>query len=148
MHDWQADFSIFDRSGQLTAVVEIKPSFGELETAVGWFHLYTQRQHGRGPRFVILATAEKLYVWQRDGESPSQYPIAMVATRPLFAAYLRNGHDPATLASPAFEFLVGAWLTDMSNGLWQPAPEDVQPFVHAGVLDVIENGRVVADVAA
>jgi hypothetical protein len=52
-------------------------------------------------------------------------------------------------AGRTFELVVGAWLNDLSQHIWLPiAPDEVRALVETGLFDAVENGRVVADVAA
>lgn len=151
MHDWQADFAVFGQDGRLAAIAEAKkkPHFGP-GWATAWFRNYQAHQTSSAPPFVILATPEKVYLWKLPAETPSAEPTAVADARRLFASYLqRSTLDPAELSSQAFELVVGAWLNDLSQHLWQPsAPEDVSAFVKTGLLEAVENGRVVSEVAA
>jgi hypothetical protein len=151
MNDWQADFAVFDQAGQLAVIAEAKKKSGaDSKWAIAWFRNYLAHQRTSAPRFVLLATPERLYLWKRPSQESSPEPTAMTDARRLFSSYLqRSNLDPADLSSRTFEFIVGAWLNDLSHHLWQPsAPEEISAFVDTGLLDAVENGRVVADLAA
>ena len=151
MNDWQADFAVFDRAGQLAAVAEAKKKSGaDPSWATAWFRNYLAHQRSAAPPFVLLATPERLYLWKRPSEASSPEPTAVTDARRLFSSYLlRSNLDPAHLSSRTFEFILGAWLTDLSHHLWQPSgPEEIRAFVDTGLLDAVQNGRVVADIAA
>lgn len=151
MHDWQADFAVFSQDGQLAAIAEAKKKTDTRPGwATAWFRNYLAHQRSSAPPFVLLATPEKLYVWKRPLEASSPEPTAVADARRLFSSYLRRSNlDPADLSSRTFEFIVGAWLNDLSHHLWRPsAPEEVSAFVETGLLEAVENGRVVADIAA
>lgn len=151
MHDWQADFAVFGHDGQLAAIAEAKrkPN-ADRRWATAWFRNYRAHQGSSGPPFVLLATPEKIYVWKESSETSSPEPTAVTDARSLFAPYLRPSNlDPRDLSSFAFELIVGAWLSDLSQHLWQPsAPEDIHAFVDTGLLEAVGNGRVVSDIAA
>jgi hypothetical protein len=99
---------------------------------------------------VLLATPEKLYLWKRPAEASSPEPTAVTDARRLFSSYLRRSNlDPAQVSGSTFEFIVGAWLNDFSHHLWRPsAPDEVRALVDTGLLEAVENGHVVSDIAA
>jgi len=150
MQDWQADFAVFSPDGQLAAIAEAKkkPDVGA-SWAAAWFRNYIAHQQSSAPPFVILATPEKVYLWKRPSDVSSE-PTAVTDARRLFASYLPPSATSASdLSSRAFEFLVGAWLNDLSHHLWQPAaPDEISALRETGLLQAIADGRVVADIAA
>lgn len=148
MRDWQADFAVFSADGQLAAIVEAKKKANvDSDWAAEWFNNYLGHQRSPGPPFVLLVTPEKLYVWKRPAEPALCQPTAVADARHLFISYLDR--DPANLSGGTFEFIVGAWLNAFANHLWQPStPDEIRAFVDTGLLEAVENGRVVADVAA
>lgn len=147
--DWQADFAVFDQNGQLAVVAEAKNKrSADRQWAVEWFRNFAERQNSPAPPFVLLATPEAFYLW-RGTEKASSEPIAAVDAHRLFASYLPNSKlEISNIAGSTFEFIVGAWLEDVSLGLWPLAPEDRRMFGDSGLLEAVENGRVVSDVAA
>lgn len=150
INSWQADFSIFDRTGRLAVIAEAKKRNGtDSRWATEWLQNYLRRQQGSPPPFVLLATPERLYLWKRPVETAGLEPTVMNARR-LFSSYLRTQSLETTdISRPVFEFMVGTWLRDLALGLWQPSgPEERQAFVESGLLEAVEDGEVVADVAA
>jgi len=151
IQDWQADFAVFSPDGQLAAIAEAKkkPDVGP-SWAAAWFRNYIAHQQSSAPPFVILATPEKVYLWKRPSDASSSEPTAITDARRLFASYLPSSATSASdLSSRAFEFLVGAWLDDLSHHLWQPsAPDEISALQETGLLQAIADGRVVADIAA
>ena len=147
--DWQADFAVFDQKGQLAVIAEAKKKTGaDPRWAAEWFRNFAARQHSPAPPFVLLATPQTLYLWK--GTEKASEPTVAADARSLFAAYLRNSNlEVSSISGSTFEFIVGAWLEDVSNGLWQPSgPEERRVLADSGLLEALENGRVVADVAA
>ncbi|MEA2237961.1 MAG: hypothetical protein QOC81_2685 [Thermoanaerobaculia bacterium] len=151
IHDWQADFAVFDHSGQLAVVAEaINKSGIDRQWASEWFCNFVSRQHSPAPPFVLLATPETLYIWKRSEKTSSREPTATVGARRVFASYLRNsGLEISNISGSTFESIVGAWLDAVSHGFWQAlVPEERRLFGDSGLLEAVENGRVVSDVAA
>ncbi len=150
-HDWQADFSVLDQRGRLVLVAEAKNIRGaDQQWAREWFCNFAERQHSPAPPFVLLATPKALYIWKRTGNATSPEPIAAIDARRVFASYLRNsGLEISNISGSTFEFIVGAWLDDVSHGFWQAlVPEERRLFGDSGLLEAIEDGRVVSDIAA
>jgi hypothetical protein len=150
-HDWQADFAVFNEQGELTAVAEAKKKSNiDYKWATAWFSNYLSHQGGLAPAFVLLATPDKLYLWKQPSETTSPEPTAVADAQRLFAGYLqRSAHGVSELSSSTFELVVGAWLNDLSQHVWMPIePDEVTALVETGLFDAVENGRVVADVAA
>lgn len=151
MQDWQADFAVFSADGRLVAIAEAKKKADvDAGWAAAWFRNYLAHQESSAPPFVILATPQKVYLWKRPSVASSSEPTAVTDARRLFASYLPpSAANAAALSSPAFEFVVGSWLTDLSHHLWEPsAPEEIDAFRETGLLQAIANGRVVSEIAA
>jgi hypothetical protein len=150
-NNWQADFAMFDRNGQLVAVAEAKnlPDI-DLEWAMEWFGYRLELKEAVMPRFVLLVTPGKLYVWKQTAAPPSVEPAAAIDARRLFDFYLeRSTLRIDRLNGATFEFLVGAWLDAFAHGMWQPStPEERRALIDTGLLEAVENGRVVSEVAA
>lgn len=144
----RADFAIIGANGEVTAIAEAKKAKDASRAwAEAWFRNLMHVDGAPLPRFVLLVTPEEIYVWKSGGDSNES--IETVDARRLFATYVRDGVDPSQLSGGTFEFIVGAWLNDVSHKLWRPtAPDEVRVFVDSGLLDVLENGRVVSDLAA
>jgi hypothetical protein len=150
-HDWQADFAVFDQKGGLALVAEAKNIRGaDPQWASEWFCNFVTRQQSPAPPFVLLATPETLYIWKGTKKASSSEPTATVDARRVFASYLRNSPlKLSNISGGTFESIVSAWLNDVSHGLWQAlVPEERRLFGDSGLLEAVENGRVVSEVAA
>jgi hypothetical protein len=147
----RVDFVVFNRDGQLVAMAEAKNKRGASPRwAADWFRNYLADQPSFAPPFTLLITPEKLYLWKRTAEQSSPEPTDAFDAQHLFASYLDRSHlDPAELSGQTFEFLVGAWLDDLTQRIWQPTQsEERRVLVDSGFLDAVTNGRVVSDIAA
>lgn len=150
MRDWQADFAVFDESGQLALVVRATTQADvDTDWATAWYRNYLGHSWRSRQPFVLLATPHNLYVW-KAGPTSESTPAATADAQRVFSPYFSG--DAARLSDlsrPAFEFIVGAWLDDLSHGLWKPTePDQLSALVDTGLVHAIENGRVVADIAA
>src|SRR5260221_7188043 len=148
-NDSHTDYAVFGRNGQLAVVVEAKNKRQVTSAwAAAWFRNYLADRR-TAPPFVVLATPSRVYVWNTVKAS-SGTPAAETDARRLFSAYLSSSiTDPTKLSGAGLELVVGAWLRDLSQQLWQPSdPEDVAALVDTGLLKAVENGRIVTEVAA
>jgi hypothetical protein len=147
----RADLALYDRDGQLTAVVEIKNKIG---TSPEWAAKLRRNilAHGgfRSADFFLLITPDRLYVWQGAGETPvAVEPTFQIDARPLLQPYFdRAGLDSTAVSGQAFELLVAAWLSDLMR-LRSPEPREQESWLaDSGFLGAVRDGRVEYEVAA
>ena len=142
-----ADLALYDRSGRLTAVAEIKNKHG---TSREWA-AQTRRNilaHGRSYRadFFLLVTPDRLYVWKGAGTEPLQTPPTYEAdTKSGFAPYFESaGVDPRYVSGHAFELLVGAWLGDLirSEETAGELGDDQNWLAKSGLRSAVKGGRI------
>ena len=142
-----ADLALYDRSGRLTAIAEIKNKLG---TSREWA-ARTRRNllaHGRAfsADFFLLVTPDRLYVWERAGTEPVQAPPPYEAdTRPGLAPYFESaGVDPRYVSGHAFELLVGAWLSDLirSEEMRGESSDDQKWLAKSGFRNAVKGGHV------
>ena len=98
IHDWQADFAMFDQRGQLVAIAEATTKATGPGWATAWFRNYFEHQGSAGPPFEILATPAKLYLWKRPYDGSSPEPTAVADTGRLYSPavlsrYLFTGRE-------------------------------------------------------
>ena len=143
-----ADLTLYDRDGQLIAVIEIKNKPG---TSNEWAAKLRRNilAHGRfrPTDFFLVVTPDKLYIWKEAGIQPDFIlPTYVIDAKPIFKTYLKAANiESDTISSPAFELVVGAWLGDLilsennSSEAW---------LIESGLLDAAKNGRVEYEAAA
>ncbi len=142
-----ADLALYDRSGRLTAIAEIKNKRG---TSGGWA-AQTRRNmlaHGGSFRadFFLLVTPDRFYLWKNAGIDPEPVPPTYEAdAQPEFAPYFESaGVDPLRISGHAFELLVAAWLGDVirSDGRTEEIAEDRSWLADSGFENAARNGRI------
>lgn len=142
-----ADLALYDRSGRLIAVAEIKNKLG---TSREWA-AQTRRNllaHGQGysADFFLLVTPDRLYVWKGAGTESVQAPPTYEAdTRPGLAPYFESaGVDPRDVSGHAFELLVGAWLSDLIRfeETTGASSEDQAWLSKSGFRNAVKGGHV------
>lgn len=142
-----ADLALYDRSGRLTAIAEIKNKRG---TSREWA-AQTRRNllaHGRAysADFFLLVTPDRLYVWEGAGTEPVQAPPTYEAdTTPRLAPYFKSaGLDPHHISGHAFELLVGAWLSDLirSEEATAESSDDETWLAKSGFRNAVQGGHV------
>ena len=143
-----ADFALYDHSGRLAAVVELKNKLG---TSREWA-AQTRRNilaHGSpyNADFFLLITPDRLYIWKGADPDPGQVvlPTFETDTRQELAPYFESAKvDPLQVTSHAFELLVAAWLGDMIRpvGTTDRYPDDHGWLAKSGFRTAIQDGRV------
>ncbi len=143
----RADIGIFDRSGQLTVVAEIKNRLG---TSCDWA-AKTRRNilaHNGLCRaeYFLLITPDRLYLWKDGGAEPHQIPPTYEAQmKSEFARYFAGaGIDPSQVSRHAFELLVAAWLSDVIRleGEAKDSAENRSWLAESGFLAAVKEGRI------
>ena len=142
-----ADLSLYDRSGRLTAVAEIKNKLG---TSREWA-AQTRRNilaHGGScsADFFLLVTPDRLYIWKDVGTDPVRIPPTYEAdTQPEFAPYFESaGVDPRHVSGHAFELLVAAWLGDITRSVetTKELADDQSWLAKSGFRSAVKDGRI------
>ena len=148
-----ADLALYDCSGRLTAVAEIKNRIG---TSREWA-AQTRRNilaHGASCNadFFLLVTPDRLYLWKDAGTEPVRVPPTFEAdTQSEFASYFqRAGLDPRNVSGHAFELLVAAWLGDVirSEGPAERFAGSQRWLAKSGFHTAVKNGHVEFDAVA
>jgi hypothetical protein len=148
-----ADIALFDSSGQLRTLVEIKKKLG---TSREWAAKLRRNLLAHGSfgsvEFFLIVTPDRLYVWKDAGGEPIPIePTYEIDAHSILEPYAsRAGLDPATVSNPAFELIVTSWLADLirsASAAEKPAGE--QSWLRdSGFLGAVRNGRVEYEVAA
>lgn len=141
----RTDFALYDRSGRLTAVAEIKNKLG---TSSEWA-AQTRRNilaHGGScsAGFFLLVTPDRLYLW-KDAEPVQVPPTFEADTREEFAPYFESAKvDPQHLSGNAFEMLVATWLSDITRlaETTEEPPDDQGWLAKSGFRTAIRDARI------
>ena len=142
-----ADLAIFDRSGQIAAVAEIKRQLG---TSRDWAAQVRRNLLAHGIRrvgdYFLLITPDRLYLWKDAGKNPEKVPPTHEADmQSEFAQYFEGaGIDPDNISGAAFELLVGAWFGQLT--LLDDEAKDLGAsrswLVESGLLSTVKDGRI------
>ena len=145
----RTDLALYDRSGRLTAVAEIKNKLG---TSGEWAAQTRRNILARGgppchADYFLLVTPDRLYLWKGAGTGPAQVvpPTVEADTRQEFAPYFESaGVDPQQISGHAFELLVAAWLGDITRsvGTTDKLSDDQSWLARSGFRTAIRDGRV------
>ncbi|MDE0364797.1 MAG: hypothetical protein OXP09_04420 [Gammaproteobacteria bacterium] len=96
--------------------------------------------------YFLLVTPDRLYLWQDAGSDPAELPPTFVAdTEPAFAPYFKNaGIDARKISGEAFEFLVAAWLSDLTRLPEADAKSASGPawLEESGFRAAVQDGRI------
>jgi hypothetical protein len=143
----RADLVLYDRNGQLTAIVEVKNKLG---TSREWAAQLRRNILAHGEYycadFFLLVTPDRLYLWKNAGTTPVLVsPMYEVDTQPIFAPYFKSaGIDPRHASGHAFELVVTAWLGDLVRSGERPEKltNGQRWLVESGFLTAVRDGRI------
>ena len=142
----QADLTLYDPSGRLTAIAEIKNKLG---TSDDWA-AKTRRNllaHGfSSADFFLLVTPDHLYVWKESGNDLGERPPNYVEdAETIFTPYFKRVElNPRNISGHAFELIVAEWLGDVmrSSQRGTDAAGDESWLASSGFYDAVKNGRI------
>ena len=142
-----ADLALYDGSGRLTAIVEVKNRFG---TSAEWAARTRRNILAHGGRwksdYFLLITPDRLYAWKDAGIDPiERVPAYEADLGPTFAPYFENaGLDPRKVSGQAFELLVAAWLSDLtrSSGMSKDRKCQQDWLNESGFGTAVRDGRI------
>ena len=142
-----ADIAIFDQSGQIAAVAEIKRRLG---TSCDWAAQVRRNLLAHDIRCLadcfLLITPDRLYLWKDAGKNPDKVsPTHEADMQPEFAQYFEGaGIDPGNVSGAAFELLVGAWFGQLTR--LEDEAKDLAAsrswLAESGLLSAVKDGRI------
>ena len=146
MHS-RADLTLYDPSGRLTAVAEIKNKLGtSSEWAAKTRRNLLAHSGFSSADFFLLVTPDRLYVWKEAGANPVEVPPTYQAdAEPIFGPYFkRSGIGPDQVSSHAFELVVTTWLDDIirSSGIEDENIDHESWLAKSGFRSAIRNSRI------
>ena len=149
----RADLALYNRDGQLIAVVEVKNKLG---TSAIWAAQLRRNilAHGgfQNAPYFLLMTPDRIYLWKDAGIAPVlTSPTYEGAAQDILSSYFdQSAIEPSEVSGAAFELIVAAWLENLVRVA--DKPEDLTSeaiwLVESGLLSAIQDGRLEYEVAA
>ena len=141
--NYRPDVVVSDRSGTVTAIVEVKALTGAgVQTATQY--LRNLLAHGRAPvaRFVLLITPDMGYLWTTpDAILQGARPAYTFPMAGIIQHYLPPDGRQASLRELVLESIIAQWLSDVADGV--SVDDEVASVLRAsGFLDAVLDGRV------
>ena len=148
-----ADLALYDRTGRLIAIAEVKNKEG---TSPEWAAKFRRNMlvHGGYSQadFFLLVTPDRLYIWKNAGTAPTLVqPTYELDAQPLFAPYFERARmSPNDISGHAFELMVAAWLGDLVRSEEQREAfiEGQRVLAESGFLMAVKDGRIEYEEAA
>jgi hypothetical protein len=138
----QPDFALYDRAGQLAAVVEVKNRTGTTPQWASAFRQNLTEAAFSAAKFFLLVTPDRVYCWKNAGPASDAPPDIVADAQPLLRGYFEDsGIRPNDISAQAFEMLVAAWLSDLVHSS-DPPPQGAAWLRTSGLLDAVRDGRV------
>jgi len=138
----RADVVIYDKNGQLAAVIEAKIKKG---ASKDWA-IEMRRNlfaHGFLPKtpYFILALPDRLYIWKNAANTSEiiepDYEIDI--TELLKPYYDRSGISPENISYYSFELFLVSWLNEI---ILADTTQTPKWLADSGLLETIKTGRI------
>jgi hypothetical protein len=112
----KADLVVYDRSGQIILIAEIKKKKGvSAEWAAKWRR--NMISHGALPdaKFFMIALPERFYLWKNAGNMAKlDAPTFEIDAEPVLKPYLdESGISSEDITPQSFELIVTSWLNSI-----------------------------------
>ena len=140
-----ADVVIYDKNGQLAAVIEAKNIKGKPRK---WAiemrrNLYA---HGLWPKtpYFLLVLPDRLYIWRNAENTPEIIePDYDIDITELFKPYYdRSGISPENISHYSFELFLVSWLNGV---ILSDTTQTPKWLTDSGLLEIIKKGRIVSE---
>ena len=149
----RADLTLYNRDGQLIAVVEVKNKLG---TSALWAAQLRSNilAHGgfQNVPYFLLITPDRIYLWKDAGTDPVTIsPTCEKAAQDIFSPYFdKSAIEPSEVSGAAFELIVAAWLENLVRAANKPEEltGEADWLAAPGLLSAIQDGRLEYEVAA
>lgn len=148
---FNADMVIYDKTGQLTLVVEVK---NKLDTSSSWAAKMRRNllAHGLMPdtRFFLLALPDRFYLWKDAGIVPEVVsPDYEIDPRPFLGSHFNGAEiSLSSLTGESFELVISSWLNKLlQNDVLSPELQEQDWLTESGLFDAIKLGHLAAQVA-
>jgi hypothetical protein len=141
----KADVVVYDKNGQLAAVIEAKNIKGKPRK---WAiemrrNLY---EYGFLPKipYFILALPDRLYIWKNAKNTPEIIePDYEIDITELFKSYYDQlGISPEEIGHDGFELLITSWLNEIAQA---DIAQTQNLLVNSGLLETLKTGRIVSE---
>lgn len=136
------DYALYDRMGQLAALVEVKGVYGE---STEWASQLRRNLLTRGVpavSFFLIVTPDRIFLWK--GYSGLGAPNLEFDATELFAQYLPTTNPAMTrrlIRGQAFELVVFAWLSDLIRDPGNPSFNPAA-LAASGFAEALRQGRI------
>ena len=149
-----ADMTIYDTSGQVVALVEVKNKFG---TSREWATKMRRNiaAHGLLPdaKYFLLALPDHFYLWKGVTPQPGEIaPTYDINPEPFLKPYYEKiGIAPEQLSGKSFKLIMTSWLGELQQAKSIPThlPRETQQWLQeSGLLEAIKDGRISYEDAA
>lgn len=142
MHNY-ADLAVYNKSGQLTLIVEIKNKLG---TSTDWAvqlrrNMYAHDSIPAAP-FFLLALPDHFYLWMHQASSPEDARPSHEADPILFLKpyFDKSGILLSQVTGQSFELIVISWLNQI---LQARTSDDIQNqvwVINSGLFNALSGG--------
>lgn len=143
-----ASLVIYDKHGQLAAIVDVKKQLG---TNREWATQLRSNlfAHGIWPKtpYFLAIVPDHIYLWKNAPNTPDEVePDYEIESWELLKPYYDMVEVPLEKVSVyTFDFLIGVWLTDLWVFGIDSASDRQRWLSESGFWEVLKDGRIVAE---
>jgi len=140
------DYSLYDRFGQLAALVEAKSVYGKSKEWASHLRRNLLAHDGTpSVAYLLIVTPERIFLWKdAQATDPLAAPGYEIDAEPLFRPYFPKSGPAAerrAINGQVFELVVLAWLSDLMRDPDEPAFNPAS-LADSGFADAVRQGRI------
>jgi len=141
----KVDIVIYDRSGQIILIAEIKKKPGvSAEWAAKWRRNILSHKTLPDAKFFLIALPDHFYLWKDAGNTPEVVaPTFEIDAEPVLKPYLdKSGISSENISSQSFELIIENWLNSILH-IKNPLNQDagIPNWIPAsGLSEAIKGG--------
>jgi hypothetical protein len=144
-----ADFVVYDSSGRLRLIVEVKNKFG---TSPQWAAQLRRNMvvHGVMPslEYFLLALPDRFYLWRPTTALETLPPDFIEDSASFLGPYFdQGGVTPAAIGEQSLQLIVASWLSEcLSADTPEDLPQQARSWLmDSGLFEAVRGGRLEAE---
>lgn len=139
------DLAVYDRSGQLALVVEVKSI---LHATAEWASSFRRNllSHGNIPHvpYFLMAFPDRFFLWKIDVSNPGvDVPALVVEAQPILQPYLdESGVTADQISGQGLELIVSSWLIQLMMMKPEELDDQQRWVLDSGLFQAVKGGKL------
>lgn len=145
---FQNDIVVYDKTGQLVLVVEVKTRRGVSDAWAAEMRRNLLAHGATQAPYFVLALPDRFYLWVDKQPLELVNPDYVVDPLPFLKPYLGTPVVSEYLSETGFEMVVEAWLTSLmwTDELPQDIAESSGWLIESGLFNALREGHLASEV--